>query len=249
MAARYPWLDRSRMAAIPIGGDREDFFALSGGAGILDIRQSPPDGCFHVVYVGTIWQPVIGTLRVVLRAVRLLREQAPEIYRRLRVHFIGTTADPNDRDGYRVLPLAEAEGVADIVQEIPQRLPYLEALSFQANADAILALGSNEPHYTASKIFGILMSGRPYLSVFHARSSSHEILSAAGGGISLAFETNEELAGLSNELGAALVRIVTDPNALGRADPAAYAPYTAGAIAAKFAAIFDRVAAEKKPSA
>ncbi len=28
MAERYPWLDRSRMAAIPIGGDPEDFDAL-----------------------------------------------------------------------------------------------------------------------------------------------------------------------------------------------------------------------------
>ena len=38
------------------------------------------------------------------------------------------------------------------------------------------------------------MSGRPYLSLFHARSSAHQILADAGGGISLGFEDAEALA-------------------------------------------------------
>src|SRR5262249_51752853 len=90
-----------------------------------------------------------------------------------------------------------------------------------------------------------LMSGRPYLSLFHKRSSSHEILSAAGGGISLAFESNTELVALEHALSRAIVRLVTDPSSLGHADPSAYAPYTARATAEQFAAIFNRLSGNK----
>ena len=244
LAARYPWLDRSRMAAIPIGGDRQDYDALrdfpvdDGGIGLAE-------GFIHLSYVGTIWPPVIETLRTLLRAAALVRSRAPAQYAKLRLNFVGTTANPNDTSWYRVMPLAEAEGVADIVREVPQRLPYLQALSIQANSDAIVMLGSGEPHYTASKVFGVLMSGRPYLSVFHQASSAHELLLRAGGGLAFGFADRAGLAALEAPLAEAMVRLATAADTLGRADPAAYAPYEAHAIAAQYAAIFQRLAADR----
>jgi FkbM family methyltransferase len=52
LAARYPWLDRERMAAIPIGSDRDDFDALANGG--ADTYALEP-GCIHLSYVGTVW--------------------------------------------------------------------------------------------------------------------------------------------------------------------------------------------------
>jgi hypothetical protein len=51
LIARYPWLDRSRMAGIPIGGDPDDFTAC---------RSVPHDGdlipgFIMLSYVGTFW--------------------------------------------------------------------------------------------------------------------------------------------------------------------------------------------------
>jgi hypothetical protein len=86
------------------------------------------------------------------------------------------------------------------------------------------------------------MSGRPYLSLFHAQSSAHDILSKAGGGISLAFNDARELAALVVPLSDAVVRLVTDPGSLGRADPSAYADYTAASIAQRYGGIFDGLA-------
>lgn len=139
------------------------------------------------------------------------------------------------------MPLAVAEGVGDRVREVPRRLPYLEALSIQARSDAILILGSDESHYTASKVFGVLMSGRPYLSIFHRLSSSHEILTKTGGGIALSFNGKDDLVALEQSIVDALVRLVAAPESVGRADPSAYAPYEACAVAARYAAIFERI--------
>lgn len=242
MAARYPWLDRECMAAIPIGGDRQDYDALRN-VSVDNNGNGFADGFINLSYVGTIWPPVIETVRTLLRAAALLRLRTPALYGRISLNFVGTSANSNDTSGYRVRPLAEAEGVADIVREVPQRLPYIQALLLQANSDGILVLGSDEPHYTASKIFSVLMSGRPFLSVFHRASSAHEILSRAGGGVALGFADRAGLAALEAPLADALVRLATAGNTLGRADPAAYARYEARAIAAQFAMIFERLAA------
>jgi hypothetical protein len=110
-----------------------------------------------------------------------------------------------------------------------------------AQTDVNLLIGSDEPHYTASKIYPALMSGRPFLSVFHRASSAHQILSSAGGGITLAFEDKAELAALVPAVAEALVRTVAEPGSLGEIDQAAFAPYTAHAIAGRYAALFDRL--------
>jgi hypothetical protein len=85
------------------------------------------------------------------------------------------------------------------------------------------------------------MSGRPYISLFHGESSAHGILSAAGGGKAFAFATPEELDELTDPLAEALRTLVVEPDAFGKANPGAYAPYTAAAVTQRFAGIFDRL--------
>lgn len=240
MSARYPWLDKMRMAGIPIGGDPDDFTALRYDPG-NSTQAMLESGFINLCYVGTIWPPVIATVRTLLRAAARLRAAHPALYRRLKFNFIGTNAAPRGMPIDQVRPIAEEEGVADAVQEIPQRLPYLDALTCLARADGILMVGSDEPHYTASKIYPGLMSGRPFLSLFHKASSAHSILSSAGGGLSYAFATRDDLRLLEAPLSDALYKLATTPESLGRAAPASYAPYEARAIARQFANIFDEL--------
>jgi hypothetical protein len=106
-------------------------------------------------------------------------------------------------------------------------------------SDGVLLIGSDEPHYTASKIYPALMSGRPYLSLFHRASSAHAILARAGGGRTFAFTTPEELAALEVRLADGLRMLAASPGSLGCVGPATYAPYEARVIARRFADIFD----------
>lgn len=249
LKARYAFLRDRPMAAIPIGGDPEDFIAL---------RDAPPpdpevrlaDGLIHLNYVGAFLPRAVGTTRTVLRALRRLAAREPFLAERLRLNFVGTSNQPAGASGGAgpnapspfVLPLAEEEGVAELVTEHAARVPYLEALSLLANADGILMIGSDESHYTASKIYPGLMSGTPYVSLFHAASSAHQILSAAGGGAAFAFSNPEELSALEGQLADALQTLASAPETFGPADPAAYAPYTAHAVAGDYARLFDAIA-------
>ena len=245
LCARYPWLDPTRMAAIPIGGDPEDFDQLRG------MLATPPRLAIdrpyvNLCFVGT-FMPRSGPLvRLLLTALRRLCVARPDLGKRIRLTFVGTSNQPNDLSTYRVRPLAQEVGVADAVCEIPQRQPFLEALTILARSDGILLIGSDEPHYTASKIYPALMSGRPFLSLFHVASSSHAILKAAGGGLAHAFADGRPDTDIVADLADSLARFASAPESMGRADPVVYEAFTAPRIAARFAEIFDRVAGAER---
>jgi hypothetical protein len=243
MLARYPWLDASRMAALPIGGDPDDFAALRATNQTESAIELAP-GLINLSYVGAFWPRAEPVFRSLLRGFAQLWSEEPTLAATVRLNFIGTTylrSDNSDNIDYPVRSLAESEGIAGAVREIPSRVPYLAALSVLARSQGLLLIGSEEPHYTASKIFPALMSGRPFLSLFHRASSAHAILSTAGGGCALSFGNREELDSLSDVLAKGLRTLASNPKALGSSDPAAYAPYEARAIAARFAEIFDQL--------
>lgn len=233
MAKRYPALALERMSAIPIGGDPEDFAALRDA----DTRPAVNDR-IAFSFVGTAMPRSTPLLDALFRGLAHLRDTRPALAERVSMRFVGTSNQPGERSDYRVLPLAQAAGVADLITEEPGRVPYLDALRLLATTSATLMIGSDEPHYTASKIYPCLMSGRPFLSLFHAESSAHAILTRAGGGVPLAFTTPEQLNALVPAIAEALARIITDPASLGRIAPAAFAPFTAHAVAGEFARVF-----------
>ncbi|MGC8534740.1 MAG: glycosyltransferase [Rhizomicrobium sp.] len=237
MAARYPWLDGTRMAGIPIGGDPDDFRQLARAEGSQVSRE------VTVSFVGTVTPRALKVHEVVLQGLGQLRAEQPEVGSRLRLRFVGTSNQP-DGKLHSIRDLALGLGLADVVREEPARVPFLEALRLMANSDALLLIGSDEPHYTASKIYPALMAGRPFLSVFHALSSAHAILAHAGGGIALSFKDPASLATLHKQIARAFAELVTKHGDLGVVDPKAYAPFTAAAVSERYAKIFDRVKAE-----
>ncbi len=240
LAQRYPWFDAARMAAIPIGGDPDDFDALRRD----DVRPSNEllaADRINISFVGTYAERFAPVMRALFGGVRRLRETEPSLANHIRLNFIGNSGRTDGVRAFRVRPLAEAAGVADMVHEAPQRLPFLDALSVMAHSAGLLLVGSDEPHYTASRIYPALMSGRPYLSLYHAASSAHAVLRSAGGGIAFSFADEDELRRIEPGIAAGLRRLALDPSALGSADPTVYADTTASAVAQRFAEVFERM--------
>jgi glycosyltransferase involved in cell wall biosynthesis len=176
--SRHGWIVTRPFAEIPLGVEPADFDMLKGR-----LRPNPhfdaKDGQTHVCYVGTLLPLGFETLRAVLAAAARLRDREPALYRRLRLHFFGTSNQTAPDGPCRVRPVAEELGVASAVSEIPPRLDYLDALTVQAQATAILLLGSSERHYTASKLYPALLAERPILAVYHEASTVVDVLRRA----------------------------------------------------------------------
>ncbi len=182
---RYSGISDDRFAAIPYGFEPEDFDA---------VRQSkehskylaPFKQYLNLCYVGAMLPKGYGTLRTLFRAVRSLRESS-RAAERLRLHFFGTSYAMGSAAKELVLPVANEEGIGEIVSEHPERIPYLEALRVLVSADLILALGSSEAHYTASKIFPNLLARRPLLAIYHEASTVCDTLQKARSGRLITF--------------------------------------------------------------
>lgn len=242
MATRYPWMDRTRMAAIPIGGDPTDFDALRAHPP-LDRQVCLDPRMINLSYVGAFLPRAEPLVRAVFRALRDLMRSHAGLLAKVRVHFVGTSNQPDGTTAFQVRSIAEDEGVGDLVVETPQRVPFLEALHILANSDGLLLIGSDEPHYTASKIYPALMCGRPYVSLYHRASSAHAILRGAGGGRTFSFVNSSDLSTLTTQIRAALLELASSPQSFEPPDPAAYADYTASKVSGAFAAVFDSAVA------
>ena len=187
---RVPAARPRTCAAIPIGFDAADLQAV-----LDEPRENRwfdrSDGNAHVCYVGTILPTGFEVLRAVLAGLAGVRDRQPSLYRRLRVHFLGTSNQRDESAPPRVLPIAREMGVGEVVFEQPARLDYLDALAVQVQATALLLIGSIEPHYTASKVFPAMLSRRPILAVYHAQSTVVGILADRPGTDVLTFDRDD----------------------------------------------------------
>src|SRR5258705_565747 len=106
----------------------------------------------------------------------------------LVIHFIGTDYASGDRARETFRPVAAEYGVADMVEEIPNRIPYFQALKCLADADALIVPGSDDSGYTASKICAYVMADKPMLAIFHEDSRAVSLLRDAKAGTVVTFK-------------------------------------------------------------
>jgi len=240
--ARYHGLGQLRTTAIPHGGEPADFDYLA-----LHPRKNTffnkEDGLVHMGYVGRGGVDMISTLRALFRAVRLGQEHNPELFRRLRIHFVGTTYAHKGASQYQMLPTAKSEGVESLVDEHPTRVSYLDAIQILLDCHALLTLGSESAHYTASKVFPYILAKRPILAIFHEASSAVKILKETQAGEVVTFNDSASLEARIPDLVVHLERILTLPREFQPATRwGVFEQYTTRAMTARLAQVFDRVA-------
>jgi len=78
------------------------------------------------------------------------------------------------------MPIAAEYGLADVVTEHAPRLDYFDALAVLRASNAVLLLGSREPHYTPSKVFPALIAERPVLALLNRESNATDLLYRLG---------------------------------------------------------------------
>ncbi len=241
-AERYPTFPHERLAAMPIGGDANDYIYLRAHPPAEREVLMPMD-TINISYIGTVLPRSEPLLNTVFAAIAKLAGSDEQWVRRLRLNFVGTSNQPDGFGEFKVKAIAEKYGIERFVSETPQRVPYLQALDLLANSQALILIGSDEPHYTASKLYPALLSGRPILALFHQASSAFDILQRSGGARVFGFSTHEELRALTDTIANALREIALAPQTVGTIDPSVVGAYEASVIAAHYATIFDRVVA------
>lgn len=237
LAARYPFLKPDMFSVIPFGAAPSDYACLDE-PGASPRKKSGE--YVRWVSVGRAGADMEGVLAAFFGALARLRRNDPTFSARLRVEFIGTNYAPAGRSAKLVEPIAARFGVLDIVRERPERIPYLQALAAYRDSDAILMFGSNAADYTASKLFGCALAGRPVLAMFHAESPVCALARDLPNIRMASFRSAPAAPDFGEAIASGfdwLRRAQFAPEAVA----AAVAPWTAERLTAAQCAIFDRV--------
>ena len=183
-------MQQAVIGAMPYGGEKTDHEKLSG-LNIETWLYKKEPGKIKMVYAGAMLPKAYAPLEAIFKSIH----QNPATFKNVEFIFIGTGRRANDPASYNIKPLAQQYGLwQTTVFEYPQRIPYLEVLAHLDIASGVFVLGSTEPHYTPSKVYQGVLSGKPLLAVLHSASTATEVLEKAGAGIVLAFDGEEGLA-------------------------------------------------------
>jgi hypothetical protein len=140
------------------------------------------------------------------------------------------------------MPVAREFELADVVSEIPERVPYLQAMAVLRACDIVLVMGSIDPYYHASKLYPAIVSGRPILAICHADSSIRTVMDETGAGICITFRDAAELDGSVGRIRDAIAALALRP----RRPPIweKVERFTARASTAVLAQVLDRIAGQ-----
>lgn len=175
--------EHCKFIAIPYGSEKSDYEKIN------ELKLKPylfekKGGIVQMVYAGAMLPKAFAPLEAIFSAINNNSGQ----FQNLEFHFIGTGKTPNDPVGYNIKPLAEKYGLwENVVFEYPKRIPYLDVLVHLNSADGIFILGSTESHYTPSKVYQGVLSGRPILAVLHQDSTGLTVIRESNAGLVLDF--------------------------------------------------------------
>jgi len=175
---RYPRIKNIPAETITFGAFEPDMKIAADHA---DEFTSLLDPAFkNIVYIGRGGMDMYNAVIPVFEALKLGLSAEPELYRNLKLYFIGTSYAPNGQGSATILPLAKEREIENHVVEITDRIGYYHTLQTLQQADGLFIPGSDDPQYTASKIFPYLLTHKPLMAVFNAKSSAIAILKEFG---------------------------------------------------------------------
>lgn len=233
---RYDWLKPEQFTVLPFGAAEKDFAVLKDKR-IQHNHFDPNDGKQHWVYVGRGGEDMGFALRCLFKALARSRQQSPD-HTNLLLHFIGTDYAPKERSRKTIEPIAVACGVGDMVLEHSERIPYFEALQCLLDADALIVPGSDDPSYTASKIYPYILAEKPLLAIFHEKSSVVNVLKSTKAGTVVTFETKAEIEKIADAIATNWLKV---PLPTPETNWEAFKEYTAKEMTCRLCDIFDRV--------
>ncbi len=171
---RYKALQNVPAAVITFGAFEPDFETAKKSEG--DFKQLLKPGFINTVYIGRGGMDMHKAVAPVFAALKKGLTDDPGLFNKIRLYFIGTSYAPAGTGTPTIMPLAVKFGVEANLEEITDRISYYHTLSTLRAADALFIPGSDDPKYTASKIYPYLLAKKPLLAVFNKQSSVMKVM-------------------------------------------------------------------------
>lgn len=198
---RNPHLKDIITGAMPMGGEIDDH-KMAASLNSTPYLFAKKKNKIQLMYAGAMLPKAYELLKKIFEAI----SENIEVFNNIEFHFVGTGVTRNGDIINTIKPLAKDYDIWEtIIFEYPKRVPYLDILIHLSNVDTIFILGSTEPHYTPSKVYQAVLSGKPIFAVLHKNSQANKVVTGSKAGMVLAFDGINDLDNISlNFVGAFL---------------------------------------------
>lgn len=181
---RYPHINKIPKKKIPFSVLEKDFEIASELPKSTIFRHS-----ISFVYIGVVGKIMEPSLQLLFKSLKKIKEGMPELYQRIGFDFIGTSYAKNGEGIKTVMPIAQKYDVSEIVKEHTDRIGFYSSLSLLSQADGLLIIGTDDPGYTASKLYPYIMAKKPLFSILHENSDAVKIIDECSAGLLATIQT------------------------------------------------------------
>ena len=225
---RYPDTEKSMYLELPFGAPEKDF-EVAGGRG-------PGQGMEIWRYIGRGGPDMAPSLRIFAEV--LGQSKAGEF----NLELAGTSYATGSKAERTMAPILEESLPQGLVRESTGRIGYLETLRKLKVASRLVLFGSDDPAYTASKLYNYILARRPLLVICREESSVARIVRETKSAELITFGENEikMKIKIKEEWREAMGRwMAMDPAKEPATDWKAFEPYTARRMTEKLCRFFD----------
>ncbi|NCY21656.1 hypothetical protein EBX31_06845, partial [bacterium] len=222
---RYPDIDGKKFLELPFGASERD----AELAGLRKEGRGLREGGKEVWrYVGRGGADMAFALRIFST---ILPQTGPKPF---QLELMGTSYAGGTQAERTMAPVLEERLAEGTVSEAPERIGYLESIRKLKQADRLILFGSDDPGYTASKLYNYILAKRPLLVICRAESSVARIVRETRAGELITFGEGdlglriEDRGKIKPEWRGAIGRwLAMDPAKEPGTDWKAFEPYTA----------------------
>ncbi|MFI5158509.1 MAG: hypothetical protein ACHQF4_06560 [Sphingobacteriales bacterium] len=240
LSERYPWVTQLPSSIVTFGAFKRDFQIAEKNEVKSYIERSR--GKIAIAYVGVVGEIMAPALTALFKCLHTIKRNDTQLYQTFEWFFIGTSYAPPGTGKKTVMPIAETFGVGDYVHEQTERISYFEALKTIMTADALLVIGSDEPTYTASKLYPYLLTNKPLLAIFNSKSSALQILKEYDSKYAYSYDSSTDIELKINDF---LKKLAAGELGEQRYNADAIDKYSAENMARRQCELFDRVVDNK----
>jgi hypothetical protein len=178
LKSRYPVIKNIPAITITFGGSKNDFdIALRNESRFYDILLP---GFKNIVYIGRGGFDMHAAIVPLFVSLQNFKSNHPHSFNKIKLYFIGTSYAADGKGIPTIAKLAEKYRIEENVIEITDRISYFHTLSILQKSDALFIPGSDDPRYTASKLYPYLLTQKPLLAIIHSKSPANAVLKEYG---------------------------------------------------------------------
>lgn len=174
LKVRYPQIKAIPSSIITFGAFQEDLEIAKNNQHLFTSLLQK--NTINVVYVGRGGYDMHDAIKPLFQALKNGIEENHLNFEKIRLYFIGTSYAQAGQGEATISPLAKQYGIEPYVIEITDRISFYHTLLTLKNADALFIPGSDDPKYTASKIYPYLTTQKNMLVILNKDSPAVQVL-------------------------------------------------------------------------